>query len=504
MKKRSILLSMALVTGIAIAMPLQAVADRSPKRGISQNGFSYPEEIAALTPGVCWHYNWAIVPTATNLSYEGPGTDMEFCPMAWGGNFDEAKLRTYLTEHPGVKYLLGFNEPNFVAQANMTPAEAAAVWPRLEAIAEEFDLGLVGPAVNYSPDAPYNDPTTWYDEFFQIYPDARVDYIALHCYMINSTSMMSFIDSFAERYGRKIWLTEFCAWDGLTTEEASARKIQRDEMVRKVEALELSDNVFRYAWFMAKGADTYPYYALLKYKNVSQGIEAGTLTDLGTVYVNMPLFDLTYYHIPDLEFAAMDYVSSSLTSANVSTDPVSPYPLQVEGFSNVRKLDYLIDVPAAGEYRIEARVSTSGIPVSAYIDETLVGQSTWEATGEQGVWDVRYITVNLPAGKQRLQLKGTKVASYCDMSTLAFRSTAGVDAMRFDNTSLRCARRGDVLYLSGCGDLVRCEIYDLGGSCLQVTECSANSIRMNGLAGGFYLVRAYTTDGYCYSCKLCW
>ncbi len=501
--KQSIL-SLTLVVGIALAMPLQAVAERSPKRGISQNGFSYPEEIAALTPGVCWHYNWAIVPTATNMPYEGPGTDMEFCPMAWGSNFDETKLRAYLTEHPGVKYLLGFNEPNFKAQANMTPAEAVALWPRLEAIAEEFGLGLVGPAVNYSPDAPYTDPKTWYDEFFQLYPDARVDYIALHCYMVNSTAMMSFIDSFAERYGRKIWLTEFCAWDGLTKDEASARKIQRDEMVHKIEALELSDNVFRYAWFMAKGADTYPYYALLKYKNVSQGIPAGTLTDLGKVYVNMPLFDTTYYHVPEVEFAATDYISSYLIGVNVSTDPLSSYPLQVEGFSNVRKLDYLLDVPVAGEYRIEARVSTVGIPVSAYIDGELVGQAVWEATGEQGVWDVRYITVNLPAGKHRLQLKGTKVARYCDLSTLAFRSTAGVEAATLDKATLRCERRGNVLYLSGCGVLSRCELYGLGGACLKAVPCSGNSVRMDGVAAGFYLLRAYAADGQVYSCKLCW
>ena len=48
-----------------------------------------------------------------------------------------------------MKYLLGFNEPNFKNQANMTPAQAVEVWPRLEAIAEEFGLGLVGLAVNY-------------------------------------------------------------------------------------------------------------------------------------------------------------------------------------------------------------------------------------------------------------------------------------------------------------------------------------------------------------------
>ena len=78
---------------------------------------------------------------------------MDYVPMTWNGGFDENKIRQYFTDHPGAKYLLGFNEPNFKAQANMTPKQAAEIWPRLEKIAEDFDLELVGPALNYSPDA---------------------------------------------------------------------------------------------------------------------------------------------------------------------------------------------------------------------------------------------------------------------------------------------------------------------------------------------------------------
>lgn len=487
------------VSMLVAAFMSQADAERSYKRGVSQNNFTYPEEVTALTPGVCWHYNWGITPNNTVADVEGPGTDMEFVPMIWGGNFNEEGLRTYLTEHPGVKYLLGFNEPNFKAQANMTPEVAAEIWPKVEAIAEDFNLKLVGPALNYSPDAPYQNPIDWYDEFFELYPDARVDFLALHCYMIGADGMMNFINSIAERYGKQIWLTEFCAWDGLTRTEADARKIQRDEMVRKIEALELSPNVYRYSWFMAKGADNYPYYSLLKYKNVNQGIEAGTLTDLGKVYVYMSTFDTTHYYKPEEVFAATNYVKSSLLSVNVSTDVASEFPLQVEGFSNMRTLEYLIDVPDAGEYRLEARVSTIGIPVTASINGEAVGTATWETTGEQGVWDTRYIYMTLPAGQHRLQLKGTKLARYCDISTLVFRSTAGVESVAADYQQLRVVKQGGNLYLQGCGNVERYEVYAADGALLL--QGRGNIVAASQLATGFYIVRATTADNRTYSCK---
>ena len=491
------------MASVMLAMPATIMAERSPKRGVSQNGFTYAEEITALTPGVCWYYNWDEVPSEIDMPVVGPGTDMEFCPMAWGSTFNEEELRTYLTEHPGVKYLLGFNEPNFKNQANMTPAQAAEIWPRLEAIAEEFGLGLVGPAVNYSPDAPYTDPTTWYDEFFELYPEARVDYIALHCYMVASDGMMNYINSVAERYGKKIWLTEFCAWDGLTQDAENARKIQRDEMVRKVEALELSEHVFRYSWFKAKGADSYPYYALLKYKNESQGIAAGTLTDLGTVYLHMSVFDTTRYYAPDVEFAASDYVKSNLISVNVSDDAASSSLLKVEGFSNMRTIDYLIEVPEAGLYRVELRVSTAGLPVTALVDGEEAGKAEWSSTGERGVWDVRYIDVTLPAGKHRLQLKGTKLAQYCDMSTIKFYSIAGVDAPAIGHRVLQYSRRGDMIYLTGGMELSRCEVYDLSGKQVRSVTCGeGNAVDMRALPGGFYIVRAYDVAGTSYCCKI--
>ncbi len=91
----------------------------SPKRGIAY-GNNTTSDLSLLSPGVSWWYNWSEIPESSVLdSYSGLG--MDFVPMAWNGNFNVQRLRNYLLTHPDVKYILGFNEPNFISQANMTP-----------------------------------------------------------------------------------------------------------------------------------------------------------------------------------------------------------------------------------------------------------------------------------------------------------------------------------------------------------------------------------------------
>ena len=74
-------------------------------------------------------------------------------------NYDADAIRDYVKSHPSCRYLLGFNEPNFTKQANMTPQKAAEEWTAVKALADELGLEIVAPAMNYSPNAPYQDPT---------------------------------------------------------------------------------------------------------------------------------------------------------------------------------------------------------------------------------------------------------------------------------------------------------------------------------------------------------
>src|SRR4030042_5118100 len=115
---------------------------RSEKRGIAY-GYHSEADMAAISVGVSWWYNWYHQPE-NGVAGVYQNYDMDFVPMTWNNNFNETGLRAYYSSHPEARYLLAFNEPNFLGQANMKPSQVAAAWPRLEDIASDFNLKIVG------------------------------------------------------------------------------------------------------------------------------------------------------------------------------------------------------------------------------------------------------------------------------------------------------------------------------------------------------------------------
>ncbi len=252
--------------------------NRSAKRGVCYH-YQADADLTALCPGVSWWYNWGPNSDgATNYQ----NYDLSFAPMAWNGNFDETRLRNFYSNHPDENFLLGFNEPNFQDQANMTPAYAAQRWVILEEIAADFDLKLVSPAVNYCGGCTLvdgspidNDPTTWLDMFFTAYQNSygqqpQVDYIAVHWY---DYGLESYLDKFTN-YNKPIWLTEFANWHDETITLAE----QIDYMENAVAMLEAREDIYRYAWFIGR-ASSGPNISLLKSAD-------GVLTELGQAYID--------------------------------------------------------------------------------------------------------------------------------------------------------------------------------------------------------------------------
>ena len=248
----------------------------------------------AISPGVAWYYNWAITPDNAEVeSVNGDGTYLRFIPMAWNNAYNRNQLREYLRTHPGVKYVLGFNEPNFMSQARMKPSEAAAAWPELEAIADEFDLNLVSPAVNYAPGngavsengVTYTDPFKYLEDFFAACPDCRVDYIAVHSYMDWDGAVDWYVGEFIKKFHKPVWLTEFCAWEN--NQGNLTPEFQRDQLVRKVELLERNEMIAGYAWFIGRSGNdgSSPYMQLLK------KIKPGVVPELVKVEKYMTSFD---------------------------------------------------------------------------------------------------------------------------------------------------------------------------------------------------------------------
>ncbi|RJE74615.1 glycosyl hydrolase [Reichenbachiella sp. MSK19-1] len=385
---------------LATLLTLMVWSAQSQKRGMAY-GHHSAEDMEILAPHVNWWYNWSETPDAkvassfTNLGFE-------FVPMTWNGNYDETKLRTFLSDHPETKYLLAFNEPNFLEQANMTPTEVAALWPELEAIADDFNLEIVGPAVNFCGECisengtTYTDPVAYLDDFFAACTDCRVDHIAVHTY-VNTIGALEWYIGLFEKYNKPIWLTEFAGW-----EENGVINNTNDQISFMESALEFLDNepsIFRYAWFIGRtsgGINTYPYIDLLGTN--------GQLTALGETYTAAPKIRDTNKVV---DIPAVIYAEDYNTMEGISLEKTS----DETGDKNVGYIDandwleYKINVSETRDYPIYFRVAaTQNSSLEVLIDGQSELTQSFTTTGGWQNWSTFDNTLPLTTGEHTLKL----------------------------------------------------------------------------------------------------
>jgi len=190
-------------------------------------------DVASLN-GVSWWYNWGTYPS--NLDHPecdqipAPG----FVPMIWGyWGQDFPALPDYDT-------VLGFNEPNHADQSNLSPEAAAYAWMELQAAYPDKIL--------VSPSASPPNAEQWFDEFFDICNSigCRIDYLATHAYSGKAEYDRVYLEGLYQRYGKKIWFTEFAL---------PSTKNLEDEMnyMREILSyLESSEAIWRYSWFVQR------------------------------------------------------------------------------------------------------------------------------------------------------------------------------------------------------------------------------------------------------------
>jgi hypothetical protein len=241
------------------------------KRGVAF-GHNTSAGLQALSSKVTWWYNWSPAPeTAVKDVYRG--LNVEFVPMIW----DETRYGGATSIPSGAKTLLGFNEPNFFSQANLSAAQAAAEWPKVQQIARDRGMKLASPAVNFCGPATSchdTDPFNYLQAFFAACPSCQVDYIAAHWYACDLPALQWYIGQFKTKFPTKqLWLTEFACGDG--TDRSLAK--QEQYMQAAIPYLESEPQIAKYAWFADGNA----------IPNVALTSTSGALTELGQLYTSL-------------------------------------------------------------------------------------------------------------------------------------------------------------------------------------------------------------------------
>ena len=212
---------------------------RRPARGVG--AWHVPHVRSALRQaGVGWFYNWD-----AGFDYRVPAR-VDYVPMIWGeAQLDAAHLARAVAHGPD---LLTFNEPDHPQQANLTPQRALDLWPTLES----SGLRLGSPAVAFGAD----QPGGWLDQFMSgaAQRGYRVDFVAVHWYGADFHAGQSvralhdYLSAVHDRYGKRVWLTEFALMRfGPTT--YAPQRAQAAFAARATRMLDRLPWLERYAWF---------------------------------------------------------------------------------------------------------------------------------------------------------------------------------------------------------------------------------------------------------------
>ncbi len=225
---------------------------------------------------VTWWYSWGTTTGFSTGFCEDPDAaaanartnlGKEFVPMFWNhvptSPFDAETEANFVS----ATYLMTFNEPEFVEQANISPVDAATMWPSIVSIAQQYSLQIVAPCGTIDQGLDwYNN---WLTECNNIYgQNCEFDYTCIHAYYqptpchgvaswaclgVDASNAMNKINNWYNIFGKPTWVTEFACnpWGG---QPCTAEKHEQ-MMSQFVPFLDESDAVFRYAWFSAYASD---------------------------------------------------------------------------------------------------------------------------------------------------------------------------------------------------------------------------------------------------------
>ena len=382
---------------------------KSAKRGVAGN-FQMASDATLLGEGVSWDYNWSHnYPAFASEMY---ASGLAFYPMVWNAGLNKDNITRLKNDYPATGWILGYNEPNLTDQANMVPSVAAKTWPELRAFSKSVGMSLASPALNYGTLSGYSDPVVWLDEFIAcdgIGSDA-FDAIALHCYMPSAAAMRSMIRRF-DKYGKPVFMTEFCHANGSITNSESD---QISFMSDVLNMLESDTSVDGYSWFMTRGSGSWAAISLL-----NTDTKAPALTPLGKLYVNFSSFDKNCWYTRHEPIPAAHYVAHNMSGIKTGWNEVFKVRPCTDVFGELMVLcnvegawaEYQVEVSQDGTYALAARYTSELLGGKMVItvdggDQQVV---EFEKTPE---WKCKWIEdLTLTKGKHtiRLQLRSGRV-----------------------------------------------------------------------------------------------
>eukprot|EP00041_Stephanoeca_diplocostata_P017163 m.341491 g.341491 ORF g.341491 m.341491 type:complete len:362 (-) comp20611_c0_seq2:1514-2599(-) len=221
-----------------------------PKRGFVADGKDQNCDDPLLLNVSGWFYNYNVLnpfrsdhlPGNCALANSSGRLNYRFTPMDWCLSGMHGDIPSYVNR----TFFMGFNEPNDSGQCNLTPQAVAAAYAN---ISRTWSTSiLVSPATA-------GNGTAWYDAFFAeckaMYGPSgcNISYLATHCYSCVPTETLKYLKYLYDRYGLKVWLTEFSCGD----HRAEKSTAQHMEFMREIiPLLDQADYVYRYAWMSAR------------------------------------------------------------------------------------------------------------------------------------------------------------------------------------------------------------------------------------------------------------
>lgn len=248
------------VVAAALLGALVPAAHARPVTGVASGVYADRGDARRLSAvGARWTYDWSAESRMRS-------SRVEFVPMLWGAGSvtDAAVARLTADRQAGrVRNLLGFNEPDLGDQANLSPAEAIRLWPRLESTG--LRLGSPAVASVYSP-SQSDRSKRWLDDFLTRAKaqGRRVDFVALHFYGDPTDPgtvrwIRRDLELVHDRWKLPIWVTETGAlptwkWQGTKPHARPTAARNRAHLRRMKHLLDGLPYVERWAWFMDRCA----------------------------------------------------------------------------------------------------------------------------------------------------------------------------------------------------------------------------------------------------------